>query len=219
MIVRMAYGGYLSGAGAIWHSEAGVSQLANVPGVRVVVPAGAWDAAALLRAALESDELVLFLEPKALYSARGVFAPVAQRVPLGKAYVARPGADLTLITYGNLVPRCLDAAERMATLDVSVEVIDLRTVDAGWDVRTILESVRRTRRAIVVDEDRRTCGFGDTIVATLAGSAGLDLVVPLTRVCARNSRVAYGPTGEAAILPQTEDILAAIRDTLLSEED
>jgi 2-oxoisovalerate dehydrogenase E1 component len=219
MIVRMAYGGYLGGAGAIWHSEAGVSQLANVPGVRVVVPAGAWDAAALLRAALASDEIVLFLEPKALYSARGAFPPPPQSVPLGKAYVARDGADLTVITYGNLLPRCLEAAERLAALDVEVAVVDLRTVDAGWDVHTVLESVRRTRRAIVVDEDRRVCGFGDSVIATLAETAGRDLVVPLSRVCARHARVSYGPTGEASILPQTEDIVAAVRDALLKEED
>jgi 2-oxoisovalerate dehydrogenase E1 component len=207
-VVRMAYGGYLGGAGAIWHSEAAVGMLSGIPGIRIVCPSNATDAAGLLRAAIESEEVVLFLEPKALYARKAPYPGDGYRVPLGVASTRRQGADVTMVCWGNLVPRCLDAAETLAGEGIEAEVIDLRTVDAGWDVPTVLASVDKTGSLLVAEEDRLTGGFGATVVARAAHDLPGVLV---SRVTAKDCRVAYGPEGERAVLPQAEDVAAEAR--------
>lgn len=208
MVIRMAYGGYLGGAGAIWHSEAAVGMLAGIPGIRIVVPSNAVDAAGLLRTAIESEEVVLFMEPKALYSRKAPYPGDAYRVPLGKARTARAGGDATVVAWGNLVFRSLEAAESLREEDLDVEVIDLRTVDAGWDVDAVIASVDRTGGLVVAEEDRLTGGFGATVASRVLEQLPGTVI---SRVAARDCRVAYGPQGERAVLPQTSDVAAAVR--------
>ena len=205
MVVRMAYGGYLGGAGALWHSEAGVGMLAAVPGLRIVCPSNATDAAGLLRTAIESGDIVLVLEPKALYARKAPYPGDDYRVPLGTASVRREGTDITVVCWGNLVPRSLEAADQLASDGIEAEVIDLRTVDAGWDAPRVVEAVDRTGSLLVAEEDRLTGSFGATVVAHVAAQLPGVLV---SRVAAKDIRVAYGPEGERAVLPQVSDIVA-----------
>jgi 2-oxoisovalerate dehydrogenase E1 component len=213
MVIRMAYGGYLGGAGALWHSEAGVGMLAGIPGIRIIVPSNAIDAAGLLRTSLESGEIVLFLEPKALYARKAPYPGDDHRVALGKARMARPGRDATVVSWGNLVPRALEAAEHLSGDGIEVEVIDLRTVDSGWDAEMVLASVDRTGGLVVAEEDRLTGGFGANVVDRVAGE--LPGVV-MRRVAAADCRVAYGPQGERAVLPQSSDVAEALRTVVES---
>jgi 2-oxoisovalerate dehydrogenase E1 component len=208
MVIRMAYGGYLGGAGALWHSEAGVGMLAGIPGIRIVCPSNATDAAGLIRTACESGDIVLYLEPKALYARKAPYPGDDYRVPLGVASVRRTGTDVTIACWGNLVPRALQAAETLSEHGIEAEVIDLRTVDAGWDAPTVLQSVDRTGSLLVAEEDRLTGGFG----ATIASRAAEELPgVLVARIAARDCRVAYGPEGERAVLPQVNDLVARAR--------
>jgi 2-oxoisovalerate dehydrogenase E1 component len=207
-VVRMAYGGYLGGAGALWHSEANVGMLSTIPGIRIVCPSNATDAAGLLRTAIESDEIVLVLEPKALYARKAAYPGDDYRVPLGVARTSREGSDITIVAWGNLVPRSLQAAEALSGEGIEAEVIDLRTVDAGWDVPAVLASVDRTGSLLVAEEDRRTGGFGATVAARVAAELPGVLV---SRVTAKDARVAYGPEGERAVLPQADDVAAEAR--------
>jgi 2-oxoisovalerate dehydrogenase E1 component len=208
MVIRMSYGGYLGGAGAIWHSEAAVGMLAHIPGIRVLCPSNATDAAGLLRTAIESEDIVVFLEPKALYSRKASYPGEDYRVPMGVARTARSGSDVTVVCWGNLVPRSLDAADTLASHGINVEVIDLRTVDAGWDAPAVIASADRTGGLVVAEEDRLTGGFGATVAARVAQE--LPGVV-ITRVAAKDCRVAYGPEGERAVLPQATDVAEAAR--------
>jgi 2-oxoisovalerate dehydrogenase E1 component len=208
MVIRMAYGGYLGGAGALWHSESGVGMLGGIAGIRVVCPSNATDAAGLLRTAIESDDIVLFLEPKALYARKAPYPGDDYRVPLGTASVRRTGTDVTIVAWGNLVPRSLDAAEVLAREGIRAEVIDLRTVDAGWDVPAVLASVDKTGSLLVAEEDRYSGGFGAIVTARAAEELPGVLVA---RVASKDCRVAYGPEGERAVLPQVEDIVNRAR--------
>lgn len=208
MVIRMAYGGYLGGAGAIWHSEAGIGMLSSIPGIRIVCPSNATDAAGLLRTACESGDIVLCLEPKALYARKALYPGDDYRVPLGVASVRRTGSDVTIVGWGNLVPRALQAAETLSEHGIEAEIIDLRTVDAGWDAPTVLQSVDRTGSLLVAEEDRFTGGFGATIAARAAEELPGVLVA---RIAAKDCRVAYGPEGERAVLPQVNDIVTRAR--------
>jgi 2-oxoisovalerate dehydrogenase E1 component len=203
MVIRMAYGGYLGGAGAIWHSEANVGMLATIPGIRILCPSNATDAAGLLRTAIESGEIVLFLESKALYARKAAYPGDDYRAPLGVARLCRPGTDVTIVCWGNLVPRSLDAAEVLYREGIEAEVLDLRTVDAGWDAPAVLASVEKTGSLLVAEEDRQTGGFGATVVARVAEELP---GVLMARVTAKDCRVAYGPEGERAVLPQVQEV-------------
>lgn len=207
-VVRMAYGGYLGGAGALWHSEANVGMLATIAGIRIVCPSNATDAAGLLRTAIESGDIVVFLECKALYARKAPWPGNGYRVPLGVAAVKRPGTDVTIVAWGNLVPRSLAAADQLAKEGIAAEVIDLRTVDAGWDVPTVRASVDKTGSLLMAEEDRPTGGFGATVVSRVARELPGVLV---DRVTAQDCRVPYGPEGERVVLPQVEDVVRAAR--------
>jgi 2-oxoisovalerate dehydrogenase E1 component len=204
----MAYGGYLGGAGALWHSESAVGMLSGIPGIRIVVPSNGVDAAGLLRTAIESGDIVLFLEPKVLYARRAPYPGDAYRVSLGSARIALEGTDVTVVAWGNLVPRSLEAARALETDGIGVEVIDLRTLDSGWDADAVLASVDKTGALLVAEEDRYTGGFGASVAARVAEELPGVLI---SRVAAKDCRVAYGPKGEQAVLPQIADIIAAIR--------
>ena len=181
MVIRTPCGGGIHGA--LYHSQSIEAFYAHVPGLKVVMPSTPADAAGLLRAAIRDPDPVLFLEHKKCYRAVTGDVPAGVHVePIGKADVKRVGTDLTVVTYGYELHRCLEAAERLAADDgISVEVVDVRSL-SPLDTDAILASVRKTSRAMVVYEDNRTYGAGAEIAATIAEEAMFDLDAPIVRI-------------------------------------
>ncbi|MFN7624032.1 MAG: alpha-ketoacid dehydrogenase subunit beta, partial [Acidobacteriota bacterium] len=214
MVVRAPIGGYLKG-GSIYHSQSGASLFTALPGWRVVLPSTALDAYGLLRTAIRCDDPVLFLEHKHLYRQtynKSQYPGPDFSIPFGKARLAREGSDLTIVTYGALVQRSLVAAGMAEKeLDLRVEVIDLRSLNP-YDWEAIERSVRKTNRVIVAYEDPFSWGYGAELAARISSDLFDHLDAPVRRVAALDSFVAYAPEVEDAILPQTEDLLRAIRD-------
>jgi 2-oxoisovalerate dehydrogenase E1 component len=214
LVVRVPIGGYLTG-GSIYHSQSGESIFTHTPGVRVVMPSNALDAFGLLRTAIRCDDPVLFLEHKRLYRetfGRAAYPGPDYSIPLGKASVVRPGKDLTVITYGAVVPRALQAAQKIhRDSGIDVELIDLRSL-SPYDWETIAESVKKTNRVIIAHEDMLSWGYGAEIAARIGEELFHDLDAPVRRVAAMDVFVAYQPLLEDAILPQPEDLYRAMAD-------
>jgi len=211
LVIRTPCGGGIHGA--LYHSQSIEAFYAHVPGLKVVMPATPADAVGLLRSALRDPDPVLFLEHKKTYRAvKGEVPDEWFEVPIGVADVKRQGEDLSVITYGYELHRCLEAAQRLEEDErISVEVVDVRTI-APLDVETILASVRKTSKAMVVYEDNRSFGAGAEIAATIAEEAFEHLDGPVKRIAAPDSPVPFSPPLEQAFIPQVDDVVAGLRE-------
>lgn len=211
MVIRVAVGGYIHGG--LYHSQSIDGFFTHIPGLRVVFPSNAADAKGLLKTACRSDDPVLFLEHKGLYRQGFASSPEPSPdylLPFGIARVRKSGEDVTILTWGMLVQRSLDAARAMEERHgVSVEVVDLRTLNP-LDRESLLASVRKTGKVLIVHEDTLTGGFGAEIAAIIAEEAFEQLDAPVLRVAAKDAPVPYAPTLEHAMLPQEQDIVRAL---------
>lgn len=211
--IRLASGGYIGGG--LYHSQNLEGSLAAIPGVRIVYPSFADDAAGLLRTAMRSRGMTMFMEPKALYQdpRAATVIPDDFEVPFGKARIRREGSDLSLITYGNTTHMSLEAAEKLAQEGFNVEVIDLRSL-IPLDRETIIGSVKKTNRALVVHEDKVHGGFGGEVASILMEEAFQWLDAPIRRVGSTFTPVGFHRDLEKAILPNTDKIYAAAKELL-----
>jgi pyruvate dehydrogenase E1 component beta subunit len=211
MVVRMPYGGGIHPPEH--HSESYEALFLNTPGFKVVVPSNPYDAKGLLVSAIRDDDPVLFMEPKRIYRAFREAVPAENyTVPLGRAVVAREGEDVTLIAWGAMVRVCLDAAEVLARENISAEVVDLRTLNP-LDRETMISSVVKTGRAVVVHEAPRTGGFGAEISAQIHEHAMLQLEAPVQRVAGFDVVFPLSHS-EKLYLPSRERIVKAAEKVL-----
>lgn len=210
MVLRAPHGGGLSAGPQ--HSQCLEAWLAHIPGLKVVCPAEPQDVYGLLRAAIEDPDPVVFVEHKGLYARKGN-VDTGVRAEIGKARIARPGRDVTLVTYGATVFTCLEAAAALEKEGVEAEVIDLRSIQP-WDRATVLASLARTHRAVVVHEAVQQFGVGAEIVATLADEGFDELDAPVLRVAAPFMPVPFATSLEQGYNVSAEAVAAAVRKTL-----
>lgn len=196
---------------AAQHSQSLEAWFCHVPGLKVVQPATPYDAKGLLKSAIRDDNFVIFLEHKLLYATRGPVPEEEYLIPLGQADVKRPGSDVTIVATSRMVLLALEAAAELARDGIEAEVIDPRTL-VPLDERTIIESVIKTGRLVVVHEAVRRAGYGAEIAAAIAESEAFDyLDAPIQRVAAANTPVPYARSLEDAMLPSVSQIVAAAR--------
>lgn len=214
-VIYAPYGAYLPG-GSLWHSQANESAIAHFPGLNIVVPSTPEDAAGLLWSAMHAEDPTLFLIPKHMLWAERQVKEAVSAVPIGHARIIAQGSDLTLVAWGNTVEKSLEAIAQLGA-EASVESIDLRSI-VPWDHETIEESVRKTGRLVIVQEDTENCSVGQMIISHLAGrpDVWIRMVAPPILVSKGNVMIGYSPIYEFAALPDTGRIVEAIRRTLKS---
>ncbi len=209
LVVRLPSG---SGAGfAAQHSQSLEAWMTHIPGLKVVQPSSAYDAKGLMKAAIKDDNTVLFYEHKLLYNAKGEVPEEDYEIPLGEADVKRDGTDITIIATGIMVSRSLEAAKQLEEEGISVEIIDPRTL-VPLDTKTILESVKKTSRVLVVYEAVKRGGYGAEIASMIAESDVFDyLDAPIRRLGGVATPIPYNPKLEQAAVPQIDDIVQECR--------
>src|SRR5882757_3337215 len=212
-VIYAPYGAYLPG-GSLWHSQANESAFAHYPGLNVVIPSAPDDAAGLLWTAMHAEDPVIFLIAKHLLWAEHEYTKPIRAVPLGKARNVREGSDVTLVAWGNTIEKSLEALNKIGD-EISVELIDLRSI-VPWDTAAIEESVRKTHRLVVVQEDTENCSVGQMIISHVTGTPGLwnELLSPPILVSKPNVVIGYNPIYEYAALPDVERIVTAIRRSI-----
>jgi pyruvate dehydrogenase E1 component beta subunit len=192
------------------HSQTFENWFASVPGLKVVAPATPRDAKGLLKTSIEDDDPVIFIEHSLLYGVKGDVPDNDFREPLGRALVLRDGTDVTIVAYSRMTQVALRAAVQLAELGISAEVIDLRTL-RPLDMHTVYESVRKTHRLVVAEEDWRTIGLGAEIAASAAEACFDDLDAPVRRVAMPDVPMPYAKNLELALVPTEEEVVAAVR--------
>ena len=209
MVIRTPYGGGIRGGH--YHSQSPEAYFVHTPGLKVVVPATPYDAKGLLISAIRDDNPVIFLEPKRVYrAARGEVPDGGYAVELGQAKVVQEGLDVTVVAYGAMLHNCLEAADQSEEEEgISCEVVDLRTL-MPFDIDTVLSSVQKTGRLVIVHEAPRTCGFGAELAATVGEKALLHLQAPVTRITGFDTPFPY--TREEDYLPGIERIRSGLRE-------
>jgi 2-oxoisovalerate dehydrogenase E1 component len=212
-VIYAPYGAYLPG-GSLWHSQANEAALAHYPGLNVVIPSTPADAAGLLWTAMHSEDPVIFLIPKHLLWAEHEYSEPIRAVPFGEAHKLRDGSDVTLVAWGNTVEKSLEALDKIEN-GVSIELIDLRSI-VPWDKAAIEQSVRKTRRVVVVQEDTENCSVGQMIISHVASVPDLwnGMISPPILVSKANVMIGYNPIYEYAALPDVERIVSAIQGSL-----
>lgn len=212
MVLRTPAG---SGTGAAaQHSQSLEAWVAHIPGLKVVQPSNAYDAKGLLKAAMDDDNPVIFYEHKLLYKTKGNVPEEQYSIPLGKADIKRQGKDVTIVATSIMVHKALEAAAVLESEGIDVEVVDPRTL-VPLDEETIIESVKKTGRVIVVHEAVKRGGFGGEIASVIAESEAFDyLDAPIKRLGGLPIPIPYNPNLEKAAVPQVEDIIAAVKETV-----
>jgi acetoin:2,6-dichlorophenolindophenol oxidoreductase subunit beta len=211
LVIRTQQGGG-RGNGA-QHSQSLEAFFAHIPGLKVVLPSTPADAKGLLKSAIRDDNPVVFIEHKLLYPTRGPVPEEEYVVPIGKAVIKRTGRDVTIVSYSRTLLFALAAAQQLAAEGISAEVIDLRTL-VPLDKHTILASVAKTNRLVVAHEAHRFCGVGAEIAALVQEEAMDDLDAPIVRVAAKDVPIPVSPALEPHVLPQEQDIMAAVRQVV-----
>jgi 2-oxoisovalerate dehydrogenase E1 component len=217
-VIYAPYGAYLPG-GSLWHSQANESALAHYPGLNIVIPSTPADAAGLLWTAMHGEDPVMFLIPKHLLWAEHEYAEPIRAVPLGEARKLRDGSDVTLVAWGNTVEKSLEALDKIDNR-ISIELIDLRSI-VPWDKSAIEESVRKTRRLVVVQEDTENCSVGQMLISHIATAPELwnEMISPPVLVSKANVMIGYNPIYEYAALPDVERIVSAIQRSVATKQE
>lgn len=210
VVIRTGFGGYISAAEH--HSQCLESWFAHAPGLIVVVPSSPYDVKGLLKTSIRNDNPVMFFEHKLLYGTKGEVPEGEYLLPFGKADIKREGTDVTVVSYSYVLHKALAVAERLAP-DISVEVVDIRTL-TPLDEETIIASVEKTHRAVIVHETWTHGGFGGEIAARIADKAFHSLDAPIKRVGAKHFPIPFAPELENYVLPQEADIEKAIREVV-----
>ena len=217
-VIYAPYGAYLPG-GSLWHSQANESALAHYPGLNVVIPSTPADAAGLLWTAMHGEDPVIFLIPKHLLWAEHKYAEPIRAVPFGRARRCTNGSDVTVIAWGNTIEKSLEAIAKIDN-DISIELIDLRSI-VPWDKAAVEDSVRKTRRLVVVQEDTENCSVGQMVISHVSSTPELwnQLNSPPILVSKANVMIGYNPIYEYAALPDVERIVAAVRRSVATKHE
>ena len=211
LVIRTAVGAGLSAASQ--HSQTMFSTFTSVPGLKVVMPSNPYDAKGLLIQAIRDDDPVIFCEHKLLYAMKGDVPDEDYTIPFGEASWLRDGEDLTIIAFSAMVPKAIEAADKLAEEGIKCTVIDPRTT-SPLDEESILESVEETGRVVIVDESTPRCSIASDISSIIVDKAFKALKAPIKKVTAAHSPVPFSPALEQAFIPQTEGIIEVCREVL-----